>query len=338
MVVSIIVPIYNSEKHLGRCIESILSQTYSNIEIILVNDGSQDRSLHICEKYSVLDSRIIVINQENKGAGGARNSGLKIASGVYVSFIDADDAIDSDMVSDCVNVATKDQLDVICSNILYYEAGNLEYNHIRNDILPYGRVLKKDEIKKCFLQPYYGGFMGVIPSACTKMYKTSFLIDNNLFFDELIRRSQDYWFNFDVFKIASTAFAIDRAYYHYYYNDGSQIRSYRSGVFEMYVSNRQRLIFENKELNIEINWPVLNLRFRDETNEYILFCIKAKGFYNSYKIVNKILKNKEFQTAYLQIISNKIHTKFIQKLLPSKAYFIIHFLYCIWSIRFKNDN
>jgi glycosyltransferase involved in cell wall biosynthesis len=337
MKISIIVPIYNSEKHLGRCIDSLLSQTYSNIEVILVNDGSPDSSGDICEKYAVLDNRIIVIIQENRGAAGARNSGLKIATGVYAAFIDSDDVIESDMVSDFVNVATKEESDVICSNIKFYEAGNLKYKEIKNDI-PYGIVLKKDEIKKYFLQPYYGGFMGIVPSACTKMYKISFLRENNLLFDELLRRSQDYWFNFDVFKIASTSFVIDRSYYHYYYYHGSQIRSYRSGVFEMLVSNRQRLVFENKELNFEINWPVLNLRFRDDANEHILFCIKGKGFYSSYKIVNRILKNKEFQTAYSNITANKIHIKFIQKLIPSKAYFIIHILYCIWSIRFKNDN
>jgi glycosyltransferase involved in cell wall biosynthesis len=109
MVVSIIAPIYNAQKYLGKCIDSILSQTYSNIEVILVNDGSPDGSGDICEKYAVLDNRIIIINQENKGVAGARNTGLKIATGSYVAFIDADDAIDSNMVSDFVNVATKEE-------------------------------------------------------------------------------------------------------------------------------------------------------------------------------------------------------------------------------------
>ena len=337
MVVSIIVPIYKAEKYLGRCIESILSQTYSNIEVILVNDGSPDKSGDICKQYATSDKRVILINQENKGAAGARNSGLKIAKGIYIAFIDSDDSIENDMVSDFMDIAAKEEPDVICSNIKFYEAGNLKHNQIRNDI-PYGSVLNKYEIKKYFLQPYYGGFMGIIPSACTKMYKVSFLRENNLLFDEVLRRSQDYWFNFDVFKIATTAFAIDRAYYHYYYIIGSQIRSYRSGVFEMYLSNRKRLLFENKELKFKINWPVLNLRFRDDTNEYILSCIKAKGIYCSYKIINNILKNNEFKNACLQIKHNKIHTKLIQKLLPIKAYFIIHILYCFWSVRFKNDN
>lgn len=332
MVVSIIVPIYNSEKYLSRCINSILSQKYSDIEVILVNDGSQDGSALICENYSTVDDRVIVINQENKGLGGARNSGLKIAKGTYIAFIDADDSIDYEMVGDFVTIATQEYPDVICSNLMVYEDGNIKYNLVRNEI-EYGTTLSKEAIKNNFLQPYYGSFMGIIPSACTKMYKKSFLIENNLFFDEILRRAQDYWFNFDAFKNAKTVYAIDKAYYHYYKNVGSMIRSYRSNVFEMYVANRRRLIVENKELNLIINWPVLNLRFFDDANEYILLCIKAKGFIKSYDVTLNILKNEEFQNVYLKVAHSRMHTRIIKKLLKIKAYLLIHLVYIVWSAK-----
>ena len=88
-MISIIVPIYNAEQFLRECIDSILSQNYSNIEIILVNDGSRDGSLNICQSYD--DSRIVLIDKENAGVSSARNAGLKVAKGEYIAFIDADE-------------------------------------------------------------------------------------------------------------------------------------------------------------------------------------------------------------------------------------------------------
>ncbi len=97
-LISIIVPIYNTEKYLDQCIASILQQTYGNLEIILVNDGSTDGSRKIAEKYLALDSRIILINQEQGGAANARNNGLKISKGKFIIFVDSDDFIRPDMV------------------------------------------------------------------------------------------------------------------------------------------------------------------------------------------------------------------------------------------------
>lgn len=91
MKISIIVPIYNVEKYLERCILSIIKQTYQNIEIILVNDGSTDSSIEICKKYSKIDSRILLIDKENGGLSDARNVGLQVAKGDYVLFVDSDD-------------------------------------------------------------------------------------------------------------------------------------------------------------------------------------------------------------------------------------------------------
>jgi glycosyltransferase involved in cell wall biosynthesis len=334
MVVSIIVPIYNAEKYLDRCVESILSQTYTDIEVILVNDGSPDESESICRRYAALDKRVVLINQENKGLGGARNSGLKVAKGSYIGFIDADDAINPDMVSDFVDVAMKEEPDVICSNILVYEKGNLKYNEIRNE-LPYNQILKSDDIKKYFLQPYYGGYMGIISSACTKMYQKNFLIENDLFFNETIKRTQDYWFNFETFKKANTIYTIDHGYYHYYNNDDSMIRNYKPNGFEMYVSSRQKLINENKKLNLEVNWEFLNQRFFEEANEYILLCIKSLGYLNSFKVVKNIFKHKEFKKAYKVVLNHKRHTKIIKKLLPLNLFLMIHFLFCVWSLKIK---
>ena len=100
--VSLILPIYNMEKFLERCVDSILAQTYDNLEIILVNDGSKDRSDEICKKYASLDQRVIYVSQKNGGLCAARNAGLDHASGDYIIFIDPDDYVATNLVSDVI--------------------------------------------------------------------------------------------------------------------------------------------------------------------------------------------------------------------------------------------
>ena len=92
-LVSIVVPVYNCENYIERCIKSLLEQTYKNIEIILINDGSKDRSLDICKKYSNIDKRIVIIDKKNEGVSKARNTGIKKSNGKFISFVDADDLI-----------------------------------------------------------------------------------------------------------------------------------------------------------------------------------------------------------------------------------------------------
>lgn len=97
-LVSIIVPVYNAEKYLNKCLDSIVNQTYSNLEIILINDGSTDNSLSICNDYTNKDGRIIVIDKHNTGAADSRNEGLKKATGKYIMFVDSDDFIDLNII------------------------------------------------------------------------------------------------------------------------------------------------------------------------------------------------------------------------------------------------
>lgn len=117
IAVSVIVPVYKAEKFLHKCVDSILSQTLKNIELILVNDGSPDDSLEICKEYEKKDSRVKVINKENGGAASARNAGLNIASGEYIGFVDSDDYIDKDMYETLYNIAEEFSLKTVDSII-----------------------------------------------------------------------------------------------------------------------------------------------------------------------------------------------------------------------------
>lgn len=117
-LISVIVPVYKVEEHLPKCLDSIINQTYTNLEIILVNDGSPDNCGNICDDYATKDNRISVIHQKNMGLSGARNSGLEVAKGKYICFIDSDDWIEHDMLEIMINFATNHKLDVVeCGSI-----------------------------------------------------------------------------------------------------------------------------------------------------------------------------------------------------------------------------
>ena len=105
--ISIIVPVYNIEEYLPRCIESILNQTYNNLELILVDDGSKDKSGEICDAYAKKDNRVVVLHKENGGSSSARNAGIAIAKGEYLGFVDSDDYIEPDMYEKMVAVIEK---------------------------------------------------------------------------------------------------------------------------------------------------------------------------------------------------------------------------------------
>lgn len=128
--ISVVVPVYNAENYISRCVESVLDQTYCNWQMILVDDGSKDKSLEICQKYANEDNRINVIHQENAGPGIARNAGIAKASGNYVVFIDSDDYIEKDYFQ----LLSKHDEDVVFINV--------------RDVDDDGRVLKEDFMAK----------------------------------------------------------------------------------------------------------------------------------------------------------------------------------------------
>ena len=173
--ISIIVPIYNVEKYLEKCIKSILSQTYKNLEIILVDDGSPDKCGMICDKYKEIDDRIIVIHQENKGLSGARNTGLKNANGKYVCFIDSDDYINEHMIETLYENLIKTGSDIsICDFFQVKENENIKIKKIENAV----KIMNKQECLKKLL--YHKYKLDIV--TWNKLYKQELF--NNIEFPE----------------------------------------------------------------------------------------------------------------------------------------------------------
>lgn len=132
--VSVIVPVYNMEKYLSRCVDSILAQTYSNLEVILVDDGSKDSSPAICDKYAERDSRVKVVHKANGGPGSARNLGIEESTGDYIAFVDSDDTIKNNMYERMLKLVIDNCADMVCSNI---------YDDVQRDAIT--QVMSREE-------------------------------------------------------------------------------------------------------------------------------------------------------------------------------------------------
>lgn len=141
-LISIVVPIYNVEQYLQKCVDSIINQTYKNLEIILVDDGSPDNCPKICDEYAKQDSRIKVIHKENGGLSDARNAGMKIATGEYISFIDSDDWAKSEMIESMYNRIIEDNSDLVSSGVVWVNEDGVE---IRNATVRENCVLNTEQ-------------------------------------------------------------------------------------------------------------------------------------------------------------------------------------------------
>lgn len=155
-LISIIVPVYNAEKYLDNCISSILNQTYKNIELILVNDGSTDNSLQICNKYKE-DKRVKIYSQENKGQGAARNKGIDVANGYYIGFCDADDTLNEHMYENLCQYAIKYDTDFCSCGHSKLINGKL----IKKEVTRGGGSLIEKKPSHYLLMGKYAGLCGI---------------------------------------------------------------------------------------------------------------------------------------------------------------------------------
>lgn len=230
-LVSIIIPIYNVEPFIERCLISTISQSYSNIEILCIDDCSPDSSIRIAEKLAEKDSRIKCFNyQENRGLGGARDYGISVANGEFVFFLDSDDYLDSDYVETYVNAVT-DDIDIIIGG------------YVRNE----PNVEKRNQPSNTPEGPW------LFPSACTKAFRLKFLKENNLSFHG-IRYYEDVIFNYRCLTAGASLKTIDYCGYHYVLNENSITRANNQvKKFETYIESHYAFYKEGKWKSLDSN-------------------------------------------------------------------------------------
>jgi glycosyltransferase involved in cell wall biosynthesis len=234
-IVSVILPVYNCERYLVKCLDSILTQTYKSLEVIIINDGSSDSSREIAERYTKQDKRIKLVNQGNNGVSASRNVGLKNSIGKYVLFIDSDDYIENNMIEFLINSAEKYNAQITASGLFIEESSS---DHIRKtwESIAFNGgeniILNNEELKRIFPEKLSTtGFRAVF----AKLYRLDYIKQNNAFFDPEISLGEDYLFNLPLFRNIDRYVYVTKPLYHYNtgYSNNTLSRKYRADLFEI---------------------------------------------------------------------------------------------------------
>ncbi len=337
MKLSIIVPIYNAEKYLTKCVDSILAQTLTDFELILVNDGSTDDSPSICDEYAKKDPRIKVIHKENGGQADARNVGLDIAKGEYIGFVDSDDYIEPVMYEELYNLAISQNADITDSNYRYtYEDGST------NDRTPnhYNSSTYKgsDNIKNYGISRYQ-----ISDILCTKIFRRS-LFDNIRFPKGKVY--EDSYIMLDIVSKCNIFTATSNIYYNYFQRTGSTVHS----GFSAKEFDRLDVYFKRIDFFANKNLPDAYQRVvHSFVNNYskCFFCVfrehkeYKKNFKpyrkKAFKMISDVCKNNDIcnlkKTAFiLTFISPKLAYRLCIKYFPE----MLGITYEEWLLLYKN--
>lgn len=309
--VSVIIPVYNTEKYLKSCLDSVIIQTLSDIEIICINDGSTDNSLTILEEYANKDDRIKIINQKNQGVSEARNNGIKFAKSDYFILLDSDDSIENTTCEKSYNAIKKNNADVNIIGFNIYNNNNLVYTD-RELLQNYKNNLKLDNILP-FLLPYAGG----------KMYKKSFLENNGIKYNKKICFAEDGIFNFEcMFKGAKFSIVPECLYNITQYREGAATASKNGSqkevnTFAYFINTntykQAELIHKKVYLTVFMNLMINQYNNFPNNRQFI-----KKQINRSYKIIKKTNKEIAVTCHNYQEFLKFVDVPFLQKIFSAK--------------------
>lgn len=307
-LISVIVPVFNIEQYLNKCVDSILNQTYRNLEVILVNDGSKDSSGRICDEFATKDSRVQVIHKENGGLSSARNAGIEASAGTYISFVDGDDWIEPDAYEHLLGLMERCQVKLVCGG--RYDVDG------RTGKKTLGLVPKKEEVitaeemvGRIFL------WQGCDSSVCDKVFHRS-LLDSFRFPEGQV--SEDVPITYKIVLYAERVAMSDRPFYNYYHRVGSISRTteitdkffhfsrHTEAIYSYIrehhpsVENQARylrvrslshilLLLDQAEDEVRIKFAEEYHHARNELRKHILFILKSTYFGKKEKITDVLL-------------------------------------------------
>lgn len=310
--VSIIIPVYNTERYLEKCLDSVVNQSLKDIEIIVINDGSKDGSKDIIEKFKKLDERIVFIDKENGGQSAARNEGVKIARGEYIAFVDSDDWVEKDMYKDLYEAAVKSNADVaICDHNYIYdnrEKNRFNIYNMKNETIDMENYGVDNYIMN-YIKTYKHG-----NEVWSRIYKRNILEENHIAFDINSQKGipeigEDLLFNLKVALHCNKVVSIDKAYYNYYIREGSSMNSHKPDLLKRSINIVKIFLEEIKKNHRDdrFNLLIFRLLLTSIKEEYIR-CYE-EGRSKEYMEEWKSIKDDKFIKDYLFIKDPRISQK-----------------------------
>ncbi|MBC5624027.1 glycosyltransferase family 2 protein [Clostridium sp. NSJ-49] len=329
-LISIIIPVYNSEKYIKKCIESIINQSYSYIEIILVDDGSKDKSGEICDYYAKNDKRIAVIHKKNEGAHIARNIGISVANGEYISFVDSDDWICENYILTLIENMVDCKADLIVCNYKEVFINEISINYGENREVK-SRLLDMDvEMDKDFF------VNGLVHPCWGKLYKTNIIKNNNILFKDL-KLSEDTVFNLCYLKFCKYIKVLqDELYFYAHYDRHSSITkiAYKD-IFENYLIVHEKFLEYTKCYKTKEAISIANNTMYPQYYSAFIKILMCKNLKRKQKnkILNKALSNEKITNCF-KIKQENTTISIINKLIIRKKYVLLKYIFLY--INFKN--
>ena len=318
--VSVVVPIFNADKYLDKCITSILNQTFSDLELILVNDGSTDTSLNLCLKYQKKDSRVIVIDKQNEGSIATRRKGVEAAKSNYVMFVDADDWIDKKMIETLYIETINNNTDITVCN-MYKVLGNSNLIKRKNNSVYFkeDKLYDKEQIMGELIVAFFHGHP-FPANLWGKLYKKDLILNSGKFLDRIYFLGDDLYYNLEIFLKTNSIKVINKPLY--YYRVGGNTSKYMPYFFDDMINGyeiQKEIINEYYEESIQYRYKGISIMllntfktaltnlFDSDLNE---IQIKEKiSIYVSNNSIQEAVNNagsiNYFPSVFLESIINK---------------------------------
>lgn len=278
-MISIIVPIFNVKEYLGKCIDSLITQSYKELEIILVDDGSTDGSSQICDEFAEKDSRVVVVHKENQGLVRARKDGLKLAKGEYIGYVDGDDWIECDMYEHMMAKMQLFDVDVVmCGR--YEDTGNVSkkvYHNFEEGYYDKSRLLREVYPRMIVGEDFFEWNM--FPGVWDKLYRKDLLMQFQMQVDDGLRMGEDAACTYSLMLHVRSCYIIHKCLYHYRQTVQSMVKQVQKYVAERY---QFRLLYQSVRSNLERDTDIFDLR--EQWKKYVIFLMipRSDGLYNDY--------------------------------------------------------
>lgn len=338
--VSVVVPVYQvEEKYLKECIESVLNQTLSDIELILVSDGASQENQEIIKNSVEADARVSAIFQTNQGVCVARNAGLRLCHGKYVTFVDSDDYIAKDNLEKAYKRAEGDKLELLLwGSYKCYSNKMVEYMPFKDDIPLFNQEQKEWLMLKTMVGelPFYGYPCSKYGSGscCSKLYLRSFLEENDLKYPVGIKRAEDVNFNIRVFDKAEKIGYLNEHFYYYRQLESSATYKYRDGGIKVFTDALNGLkAFLDETGKKELFYQVFDMRcmffFLESMDMDYLNKDNPKSFFKRMSEMKKMLNEEPYKGAIAELKGD--YLTFARKiplvLMKMKAVYLLAFFY-----------